>query len=209
MSALFIFSAILTLIGTAVVVSQRNAIYALLGLLVAFFGTSGVFLSLDAAFLAVSQILIYAGALAVLFLFVLMFTDTRTRDETELPRAVGARAVFDPAEATEAKVEKGPRISGWGMPRPLAAVVALSFFVCVAYSVNQLPEDYDKFGELEAAEGQAPLFGGVNEIAQVTFKKFPLAFEVVSLVILAAVLGAVLLARRHLDTQVSSEKGEG
>ncbi|MCA8945087.1 MAG: NADH-quinone oxidoreductase subunit J, partial [Planctomycetes bacterium] len=78
MGLLFLASAAVALIGTVVLITQKNAVYALLGLLIAFGASAGVFLSLDAPFIAVSQILIYAGALAVMFLFVLMFTDTRT-----------------------------------------------------------------------------------------------------------------------------------
>jgi NADH:ubiquinone oxidoreductase subunit 6 (subunit J) len=226
---LFIFCALVSLAGTVILLSQRNAVYALLGLLLAFLGSAGIFQALDAPFVAVSQVLIYAGALAVLFLFVLMFTDTRTSEDRKgLPRAVGSRANFDPAEF-DAQTKKKRRKEGElpsalqaaldsiVLPKPLALVVALGFLLCFSFAIFKLPAQYDEFGPLPesyatglylpADEGAAPgtpatervvEYGTTEAVSFTIFEGFPLAFEFVSLLIFAAVLGAVLLARRHL-----------
>lgn len=208
MDILFVLSSLVALAGALLVVSQRNAVYALLGLLVSFGGTAGVFLSLEATFIAVSQILIYAGALAVLFLFVLMFTDTRNREASELPVAVGARKVFDP----EAKLVEGKRVERWSVPVPLAAVISAGMLACFAFAIFKLPDNlYAEFGALptKIVKGEeVVLFGSVKEIAEVIFEGYPLAFEVVSLLVFAAVLGAVLLARRHVAGFRSGEEPE-
>lgn len=235
MEVLFWLSFVVTLLGAAILVTQKHAVYALLGLLIAFFGSAGVFLALDAPFVAVSQILIYAGALAVMFLFVLMFTDTRTEEDIGLPGAVGSRAVYDPAQAAPKKKKKKdgePKphpLSGLVMPKPMAVVVSLSLLVCMVVAVVKLPSSYNTFGELPSVENAvvqagepAPnydtklprrvqqadgsvlevprhvRYGETAAVSHTIFEGFPLAFEVVSLLIFAAVLGAVLLARRHL-----------
>ncbi|MCB9932448.1 MAG: NADH-quinone oxidoreductase subunit J [Planctomycetes bacterium] len=234
MEVVFWLSFVVTLLGAAMLVTQKHAVYALLGLLIAFFGSAGVFLALDAPFVAVSQILIYAGALAVMFLFVLMFTDTRTEEDKGLPGAIGSRAVFDPATASSAKKkkkgeEKPHPLSGLVMPKPMAVVVSLSLLVCMVVAIMKLPSSYNAFGELPSVQGAtvregepAPnydtksprhvkqpdgslldvprhvRYGETAAVSHTIFEGFPLAFEVVSLLIFAAVLGAVLLARRHL-----------
>ncbi|MCA8913416.1 MAG: NADH-quinone oxidoreductase subunit J [Planctomycetes bacterium] len=233
MGLLFLVSAAVALIGTVLLITQKNAVYALLGLLVAFGASAGIFLSLEAPFIAVSQILIYAGALAVMFLFVLMFTDTRTEEDTGMPVAVGARPDFDPAEHGKKKKKKKKKdaepnklLSGIVLPKPMAVVVALSLLVCFSFAIIKLPGSYSRFGDLptvqsaqvkdgeklpnydtglkftpEAGETEQPRYvdyGSTEAVSYSIFEGFPLAFEVVSLLIFAAVLGAVLLARRHL-----------
>lgn len=236
MGLLFLASAGVALIGTVLLITQKNAVYALLGLLIAFGASAGIFLSLEAPFVAVSQILIYAGALAVMFLFVLMFTDTRTHDDVGLPAAIGARPDFDPKQFGQKKKKKKKQddepsklLSGIVLPKPMAVVVSLSLLVCFSFAIIKLPGSYSKFGALPTVEGAQVAkgedqpnyatglifeerqadgtvestpryvdFGETEAISYTIFEGFPLAFEVVSLLIFAAVLGAVLLARRHL-----------
>jgi NADH-quinone oxidoreductase subunit J len=226
MEILFFFSALVSLAGTLILVTQKNPVYALLGLLIAFGASAGVFLALDAPFVAVSQIIIYAGALAVLFLFVLMFTDTRTLDDVGLPLAVGSRAVFDPKasggppppkkkknkEEFELPAPIAAALTTVQMPKPMALVISLCFLVCMTVAIAKLPAGFATFAPLPAAmdtgqpvsakAGETATrvveFGTTDAISYTIFEGFPLAFEVVSLLIFAAVLGAVLLARRHL-----------
>ncbi|MBX3474786.1 MAG: NADH-quinone oxidoreductase subunit J [Planctomycetes bacterium] len=212
MEVIFVISSLVCVLGTVILITQRNAVYALLGLLIAFFGSAGVFLSLNAPFIAVAQILIYAGALAVMFLFVLMFTDTRTRlDRLGLPGAVGARPnwkrAFDP-KAVEKAMKFNP-LDHILLPQPLAAVIAVAFLLCSSFAIYKLPAAYNEFKPLPdgydsilftsgAGAGRLMKYGGTEAVSKTIFEGFPLAFEVVSLLIFAAVLGAVLLARRHL-----------
>lgn len=222
MELMFVISSLVCVLGTVILISQRNAVYALLGLLIAFFGSAGVFRSLDSPFIAVAQILIYAGALAVMFLFVLMFTDTRTQlDHLGLPGAVDSRAVYTPGKDRkegEARRRFNP-LDYIALPRPIALVISAAFLLCFSYAIFMLPESYGEFGALPAdydsvlfTASEQPLgpaddngnatvrmaYGSTPAVSKTIFEGFPLAFEVVSLLIFAAVLGAVLLARRHL-----------
>lgn len=236
MEVLFWISFLVSLAGTVILVASKNAVYALLGLLVAFGASAGIFLALDAPFIAVSQILIYAGALAVMFLFVLMFTDTRNVSQAGLPKSVTARPNYDLVDLKKEmdikESEEGDRLrflDSVVMPKPMAVVVALGFLVCLTFAVAQLPDSYNSFGELpvieqnerEATNGVNPNYdtgatykeetadgaqvverrveyGSTEAVSFTIFEGFPLAFEIVSLLIFAAILGAVLLARRHL-----------
>ena len=229
MEVLFLISSIVCLLGTVLLLSHRNAVYGLLGLLVAFLGSAGVFRSLDAPFVAVAQVLVYAGALAVMFLFVLMFTDTRTSlDRAGLPLSVGARVNFKPEDVKKFKDEQAAQkpaslLQSLQLPQPLAAVIALAFFACLAFAIHKLPDHtWGSFGELPAnyetglvervADGttidRKVGYGSTSAISYTIFEGFPLAFEVVSLLIFAAVLGAVLLARRHLEGLTAPSRPE-
>jgi NADH:ubiquinone oxidoreductase subunit 6 (subunit J) len=207
MEVFFIFSSIVAVAGAVLVVTQRVAIYSLLGLLISFFGTAGIFYSLDAGFLAVAQILVYAGALAVLFLFVLMFASDAPPEAGPLV-TVESRKVFDPAKITEsAQGRPKPRFV---LPSPLAAVVSISLLVVMYVAILKLPDSFKTFGALPASVDvarttQEPgaakpatdvvVFGSTHAMSYTIFDRFPLAFEVVSLLIFAAILGAVLLTR--------------
>ena len=70
---LFYTFAIVTVIGAMLVVSQKNPVYSVLSLILSFFGLAGLYVLLEAPFVAVVQIIIYAGAIMVLFLFVIMY----------------------------------------------------------------------------------------------------------------------------------------
>jgi NADH:ubiquinone oxidoreductase subunit 6 (subunit J) len=216
MEVFFIISSIVAVAGAFLVVSQRVAIYSLLGLLISFAGTAGVYYSLDAGFVAVSQILIYAGAIAVLFLFVLMFASDPSPDASPLV-TVESRAVFDPAKKPESPAGRpAPRLA---VPSPLAALVALCALVVMYVAIYKLPPEFKQFGTIakttevalttqpkpDPKSDKAPEiktepveFGSTRAISYATFEKFPLAFEVVSLLIFAAILGAVLLTRSQV-----------
>ena len=73
--------------GALLVVSQRNPVYSVLALIGSFFGLSGLYVLLEAPFVAVVQIIIYAGAIMVLFLFVVMLLNVPREDAAEWDRA--------------------------------------------------------------------------------------------------------------------------
>ena len=74
---LFYLFAIITVAGALMVVTQKNPVYSVLSIILAFFGLAGLYVLLEAPFVAVAQIIIYAGAIMVLFLFVVMLLKDR------------------------------------------------------------------------------------------------------------------------------------
>jgi len=73
-SVIFIILAIITIVSALMVVTSRNLLHSALWLIVSFFGIAGVFILLQAEFLAVAQVLIYIGAIAMLIIFAIMLT---------------------------------------------------------------------------------------------------------------------------------------
>ena len=80
---MFYAFAAVTVIGSLAVVLQKNPVYSVLALIGAFFGLAGLYVLLEAPFVAVVQIIIYAGAIMVLFLFVVMLLNAPQEDAAE------------------------------------------------------------------------------------------------------------------------------
>ena len=81
---LFWIFAVLTVIFGAAVVLNRNPVASALSLVVSFLGLSALFMSLDAFFVGIIQVLVYAGAVMVLFLFIIMLLDIRAEERRRI-----------------------------------------------------------------------------------------------------------------------------
>src|SRR6266487_2816748 len=79
----WIFSLLMLVFGVAVVIN-RNPVASALSLVVSFLGLAGLFMSLDAHFIGIIQVLVYAGAVMVLFLFIIMLLDLRAEEERRI-----------------------------------------------------------------------------------------------------------------------------
>jgi NADH-quinone oxidoreductase subunit J len=164
--ALFYVFAAISVLASLLVIAQRNPIYSVLLLIASFGALSGLYVLLDAPFVAVIQIIVYAGAIMVLFLFVVMLLNA-PHEET----------VYD--EQTHPLLRPGPRRFG----TLLAAVLIVELVWALTKRVEP---------------GVSP--GGVisvNTIGQLLFTEYAFAFEVTSVLILVAMVGAVVLARRE------------
>jgi len=158
-----------TVVASVLVIGQRNPMYSVLLLIVSFGALSGLYVLLDAPFVAAIQIIIYAGAIMVLFLFVVMLLNVPTED----PPA-GWRA----------------RILGGAGPRRIGAVLSLVFVVELAWALRQL-----QGAPLPSGDGRTP--PTVHDIGLRLFRDYTFAFEATSVLILIAMVGAIVLARRE------------
>jgi NADH-quinone oxidoreductase subunit J len=145
------------------VVTTRNIVHAALYLIVVLAGVAAQYFLLGAEFIGTAQILIYLGAIVVLFLFGIMLTRAPMR--------------------TEGSMDNNQRIA--------SAVVALFLFgVITALFV-------DAYGGKEIKlENKLVLIGRSSTIASSIFRDYLVPFEVVSMLLLAALVGAVVIARR-------------
>ena len=167
----YAFAAV-TVFGSLFVIVQRNPIYSVLSLIASFFGLSGLYVLLDAPFVAIVQIIIYAGAIMVLFLFVVMLLNVPREDASEWDRT-------------------HPLYRPW--PRRIGAVLALLLVAQLAWALMRTPGIGDGVGMQSAG------LSDVGELGRVLFTDYMFAFEVTSILILAAMVGAVILARRQSE----------
>jgi NADH-quinone oxidoreductase subunit J len=162
--------AFLTVAASLIVVGQRNPMYSVLSLVVSFVGLSGLYVLLGAPFVAVIQIIIYAGAIIVLFLFVVMLLNAPTEDP---PSGYHARLLGG----------AGPRRFG----ALLSAVLMVMLTIGALFKLTPAP--------LPGGDVQAP--STVFDIGVKLFREYGFAFEATSVLILVAMVGAMILARKE------------
>ena len=158
----YLFSAIL-LTAAGLVVLSRQPIYSVLSLLVAMFCLASLFIMLGAYFAAALQILLYAGAVLVLFLFVIMLLNLA-------PESIA-------------------RVRPWTL-RGVGSVVAAWFALEIASLIGRLAS-HASFAQVPAPPTT------VKEIGRALFTTYLLPFELTSFLILAAIIGAITLARSN------------
>jgi len=152
--------------ASLLVIAQRNPIYSVLLLIASFGALSGLYVLLQAPFVAVIQIVVYAGAIMVLFLFVVMLLNAPHEETNE-------------DEAVHPLLRPGPmRFGGF---------LAVGLAVELVWALSQ---------GAETAFAPAPLIS-VAGIGRALFTEYAFAFEVTSVLILVAMVGAVILARRE------------
>jgi NADH-quinone oxidoreductase subunit J len=162
---LFFLAAIGALAGALGVVVLRNPFYSVLALVVHLVALAVLFLLLHAEFLAAAQVVVYAGAVMVLYIFVVAYIGGS--DEPLRPEG-GAVALFGPF---------------------FAAAVAIE--LCIAFIASGL----DALDTTGADVGAG--FGSPAAIGQLLLTRFLVPFEAASYLLLAAAVGAVVLARRR------------
>jgi NADH-quinone oxidoreductase subunit J len=163
--AFYLFGAF-AVAASLLVIAQRNPVYSVLLLIGSFGALSGLYVLLDAPFVAVIQIIVYAGAIMVLFLFVVMLLNA-PHEDTE----------FD--ERVHPLLRPGPMRFG----AALALVLA-----------GELWWALSRAGDTGAFAGGSVT--SVSAIGRTLFTEYAFPFEVTSILILVAMVGAVVLARR-------------
>src|SRR5262245_9451426 len=170
---LFAFVAV---VASLLVVAQRNPVYSVLLLIASFGALSGLYVLLDAPFVAVTQIIVYAGAIMVLFLFVVMLLNA-------------------PHEDTEEDLERINALGGGGTPPLRSRPLVFGAFLAAAFAVELLWA-LNRFSAPASADARSA-GASVADIGRVLFTDYAFAFEVTSILILVAMVGAVVLARRE------------
>jgi NADH-quinone oxidoreductase subunit J len=173
---IFYAFAALAVAASLAVVLGKNPMHSVLLLIVSFGALAGLYIGLDAPFAAVVQIIIYAGAIMVLFLFVVMLLNAHREDEPAALVAAGG-------------LTRGPLRSG--------AVLAVLLVAELAWALVKSRGAGD--GLLSAGAGaDARALQSVRALGTVLFTDYSLAFEVTSILIIVAMIGAVVLAKREL-----------
>ena len=157
----FFLVAALTVASALGVVANRNPVHGACALVAHLFLLAVFFVGLDAQLVGVLQVIVYAGAVVVLFLFVIMLLNL----QAEVRATVGAPLVFAAA----------------------ACVVALATLIVAGL------RDPGTAAEGTLAAG----YGETRELARVLFTRYALPFELTSLLLLVAIVGAVVLARKR------------
>jgi len=167
----FLGIGLLTTAGTAVVV--KNPMHSVISIIVSFFFMAGLYLVLSAQFLAVIQIMVYAGAILVLFLFVIMLFDLQRSEYLK------------------------DRFSKFDIISVLLVAFGASKLIALVVTSNSV-ENYNKAKDVSADFGSVKavatsLYGKAGVVGQHSF-----VFEMLSVLLLAAIISAVVLAKKRL-----------
>ena len=154
----------IALVASLMVVLARNPVVSALWLALTFAAVAGIFVVLGAEFLAAIQLIVYAGAILVFVLFVVMLLN----------------------------LGKLPLAEGGQMQAGIGACLAMALGLIVALAVKS-NVGYGVGGGINAAE--LAKLGNTEALAAVMFSKYVIAFELTSLLLTAAVVGAMVLAR--------------
>jgi NADH-quinone oxidoreductase subunit J len=168
-SVFFYLFATIILVSAILCVTARNAIHSAIYLIGTLLGVAGLYLHLNAEFLAGVQVILYVGGIMVLFLFVIMLVNI---DQTL------KEAIFS---------------GQWKVG--LAAVVLLGGeLVWFISKGTGLPDQ----APVHVSSGAAAGLGNVQQVGDVLFQSYLLPFEVASILLLVAMVGAVVMAKKRI-----------
>lgn len=162
----FYILAFITTAMVMMVILQKNPISSAVCLVVSLFSLAGIYILLDAHFVATMQILVYAGAIMVLFIFVIMLLNLKEHELT---------------------------LDKFNLKRALVMLVGLALSSFLAWQFIKIPQDPAKsaFPEISVE------FGTVKEVGKLLFGNYVVAFEIIGILLLVGMVGAIMLGRRE------------
>jgi NADH-quinone oxidoreductase subunit J len=159
------------ILGFAVlVVSTKDTVHSVLFLVLDFLFVAALYVLLGAPFLAVIQVLVYAGGIVVLYLFVVMLVNLKRPPEAHQDPHRRTRLGFGLAAAVLVELAA---IAGYGYARPAAAIPA-------------------------ATPPAMPVAGNTEQVGWLLYTNYLIPFEIASMLLLVAMIGAIILAKREL-----------
>jgi NADH-quinone oxidoreductase subunit J len=176
---LFLVFAVLVVAGGLGTITRKNVVHALILLVFTFINVAAIFFLTQAYFLAVVQILVYAGAIMVLFVFVVMFLNLRTFQEQE-------------------QTHRGQRWVALAL-----SVLVLAEFVIILAGITFTSAKGGFTPEAVAAAG-----GSTRVFGEALFNQMLLPFEVASIILLVAMVGAIILVKKEKSANVGTRAWE-
>jgi len=163
---LFAYFAFATVLFSLLVVTRKNPVHSVLWMLLLFFHIASLYLLLNAEFMAAIQVIVYAGGILVLFLFVVLLMNIR--DEVRINRFIGAA--------------------------PTGLTFAIGLLVVVIMSIRSFVAAPPGIYSIDVIKQ----ITHTKALGMVLYTEFLYPFEIASLILLVAIIGAIVLAKRRL-----------
>lgn len=157
----FFFLSFLAVLSALMVVFAKNPVHSVLYLILTFFAIAGHYILLNAQFLAVVHVIVYAGAIMVLFLFVIMFLNLNADSEPQKPI----------------------------LYKLIGVILSGGLLVLFVGAFKQLEIQYTQLPQTD--------IGLIKNLGIVLFNDFTLPFEIISILLLVAMVGAILLGKKE------------
>jgi NADH-quinone oxidoreductase subunit J len=188
-SILFYLFGAITLLSAIMVISSRNPVHSVLFLILSFWGSSGLLILLEAEFMAMIFIVVYVGAIAVLFLFVVMMLNIKISE------------VID-------EIYQYLPVGGL-----IGIIFLLEVFIIVDNDFVPLLSDGNMPSAYVDWSGQIDNVTNLSSLGQVLYTHYALAFLMAGIILLVAMIGAIVLTmqirttvrRQHIFQQVSRD----
>ncbi len=170
-SVIFWIMAVILVAAALVVVGHRNIVHSALALVMVFAMAAGIYVLLNAEFIAIVQILIYAGAVTILILFALMLT------------RMGGQRITNPTNKQ------------WWVALVICALLGASILYAATTSPHAVANTGNGSGQLPAGISNVVRIGQL--LYSPTLYSYVLPFEIASLVLLVAIIGAIIIGREN------------
>jgi NADH-quinone oxidoreductase subunit J len=179
METTFYILGFLSVVAALCLLIVASPLYCALALVASFFCLAGIFILLDQEFVAAIQVLVYAGAIMVLFLFVIMLLNQRSR---------------------------GVAVIKWTLPKALGLAIVMGI---LAQLVSVFSSPASKLGRsADYTAARIAREGAVQVIGADLYTRYVLPFEAISILLMVAVMGAVLIAKRRVEPASEGETAE-
>ena len=176
--SLFYMFASLMLLSALAMVLNKNAVNSAMCMIVALVSTAGLFVLLEAYFLAILQVLVYAGAVMVLFLFIIMLLDVDKEENYEYLKH---------------KFSFVARLLGFAL---------LFFLIFNSFSEVHLPSPDLVQITNEGKAGTIAFSNTAKSFGQILFTKYMFPFQVIGFLLLVAMVGVIVISKKHsVDTE--------
>lgn len=159
---IFLALSFFAIAGGVAMLVYRSPMYSALGLLISIMSVAGLFALLNATFLFMVQIIVYAGAIMTLILFLLMFLNIKDEHLPKEPKKFSLIA--------------------------LGVVVMIPFNIVILKAISNLPD-----ADMKLVESS---FGDIKPIGKLLYNDWIISFELISILLLIALVGSIVLARR-------------
>jgi NADH-quinone oxidoreductase subunit J len=169
---IFVFFAGLLVLSALGVIGSRNPVYSALFLVLSFFSCSALWLLLEAEFLAITLVLVYVGAVMVLFLFVVMMLDINIAEMRQ----------------------------GFVRYLPIGALIALVMVAQMIWVVGPFGADTFSTEHLNQAVTHAAEYSNTKELGRVLYTDYVFPFEIAAVILLVAIVAAISLTMRRRAT---------
>ena len=166
--AIFVVGALIIAVGAVGVVTMRNPVHCALSLVMTLFGVAVLFVQLDAHFLAVVQVIVYAGAIVILFLFVIMLLGVDRADDLGLEPIKGQR--------------------------PMALIIGVALIVSALTVIVTLGDALT--GAPSTTKALGPAEDNAKALGELLFTRYAFAFEITAVLLTIAVIAAVVFSRK-------------
>ena len=174
-AVIFVISAVVAIFGAAMMIAQRNPVASVLYLILSLVAQAVIYVQLGALFVGVMLVIVYAGAIMVLFLFVIMLLNLRGSEDL------------------------GKHSSP--VSRFTKYIVTLLLFVELVFIIRGVTLPLP----VEAVNPQTDVFGSVKAVSMLLFTKYLYPFQLTGILMLIAVVGAVVIARKERPGETPNE----